>query len=138
LLQLKAIAAGHTKIRLPRVHAAGDLMSKRTTRTDSSEPSTPAPRKRKASTSTEPVATAPKAPRLRKKTVEPLESAAPSNGHSATDVVVSETIAIVETEPSYEQIATRAYFIALERGFQTDPLSDWLLAERELRTSAGS
>ena len=35
--------------------------------------------------------------------------------------------------PSYEQIATRAYFIALERGFQTDPLSDWLLAERELR-----
>ena len=42
----------------------------------------------------------------------------------------------MEVEPSYEQIATRAYFIALERGFQTDPLSDWLLAERELRTSA--
>ena len=43
---------------------------------------------------------------------------------------------IVEFEPSYEQIATRAYFIALERGFRTDPLSDWLLAERELRTAA--
>ena len=47
-------------------------------------------------------------------------------------------LTIVEVEPSYEQIATRAYFIALERGFQTDPLSDWLLAERELRTSARS
>ena len=49
---------------------------------------------------------------------------------------MSGTVTLVEFEPSYEQIATRAYFIALERGFQTDPLSDWLLAERELRTSA--
>jgi hypothetical protein len=113
-------------------------MSKRTTRTDSSEPSTPAPRKRKTSPSAEPVAAAPKVPRLRKKTAETVETAAPTNGHSSLDVVGTGTITTVQTEPSYEEIATRAYFIALERGFQTDPLSDWLLAERELRTSASS
>jgi hypothetical protein len=112
-------------------------MSKRTTRTESSEPSTPAPRKRKSPLSAEPAAAAPKAPRLRKKTADTVVTAAPSNGHASAEVVLSETVAIVETEPSYEQIATRAYFIALERGFQTDPLADWLLAERELRTSIG-
>jgi hypothetical protein len=111
-------------------------MSKRTTRTESSEPSTPAPRKRKAASAAEPVAAAPKAPRLRKKIAEPVAAAAPSNGHSTPEIVVSRAVTIVDVEPSYEQIATRAYFIALERGFQTDPLSDWLLAERELRTSA--
>jgi hypothetical protein len=113
-------------------------MSKRTTRTESSEPSTPAPRTRKAAPAAEPIAAAPKTPRLRKKTAEPVATAAPSNGRSNGAVVVSERVTIVEVEPSYEQIAIRAYFIALERGFQTDPLSDWLLAERELRTSAGS
>lgn len=112
-------------------------MSKRTTRTESSEPSTPAPRKRKVASAAEPVAAAPKLPRLRKKTVEPAAAAAPSNGHSTPEILtISEVVTIVDVEPSYEQIATRAYFIALERGFQTDPLSDWLLAERELRTSA--
>jgi hypothetical protein len=111
-------------------------MSKRTTRTESSEPSAPAPRTRKASPA-EPTAAAPKTPRLRKKTVEPA-AAAPVNGHSAPKPVGTDRLTIVEAEPSYEQIATRAYFIALERGFQTDPLSDWLVAERELRTSARS
>lgn len=110
-------------------------MSKRTTRTESSEPSAPAPRKRKTSPA-EPIATAPKTPRLRKKPVEAAAAAAPVNGHSAPEAVVSERLTMVEVEPSYEQIATRAYFIALERGFQTDPLADWLVAERELRTSA--
>jgi Protein of unknown function (DUF2934) len=110
-------------------------MSKRTTRTEFSEPSTPAPRKRKAASAAEPAA-APKAPRLRKKTAEAAAKSAPSNGHSVPDI--SARLTIVEAEPSYEQIATRAYFIALERGFQTDPLADWLLAERELRTSARS
>ena len=109
-------------------------MSKRTTRNESSEPSAPAPRTRKASPA-EPTAAAPKAPRLRKKTVAPAAAAAPLNGHSAPSAG-SGRLTIVEAEPSYEQIATRAYFIALERGFQTDPLSDWLVAERELRTSA--
>ena len=110
-------------------------MSKRTTRTEFSEPSTPAPRKRKAASAAEPAA-APKTPRLRKKTAEAAAKSAPSNGHSVPDI--SARLKIVEAEPSYEQIATRAYFIALERGFQTDPLADWLLAERELRTSARS
>jgi Protein of unknown function (DUF2934) len=112
-------------------------MSKRTTRTESSEPATPTTRKRKTAPSTEPVAAAPKTPRLRKKTAEPVVTAAPSNGHSTSEIA-SDSVAMVQTGPSYEQIATRAYFIALERGFQTDPLSDWLLAERELRTSASS
>jgi Protein of unknown function (DUF2934) len=111
-------------------------MSKRTTRTESSEPSTPAPRKRKAATAAEPAAATPKIPRLRKKTADAAVTSAPSNGRSVPDIAARLTI--VEAEPSYEQIATRAYFIALERGFQTDPLADWLLAEHELRTSAGS
>lgn len=111
-------------------------MSKRTTRNESSEPSTPAPRKRKTATPAEPLAATPKAPRLRKKIAEPVVTPAPSNGHETADVVLSGAVTLVEFEPSYEQIATRAYFIALERGFRTDPLSDWLLAERELRTAA--
>jgi hypothetical protein len=45
----------------------------------------------------------------------------------ATDVVVQ----IVG--PSADEIATRAYFIALERGFPGDPLVDWLQAEQQLR-----
>lgn len=110
-------------------------MSKRTTRTESSEPSAAAPRKRKAASAAESAAAAPKTPRLRKKTAESAVTAAPSNGHSTPEIVVSERLTIVDVEPSYEQIATRAYFIALERGFQTDPFADWLLAERELRTS---
>jgi len=34
-------------------------------------------------------------------------------------------------EPSYSEIAERAYFIALEES-ETDPLGNWLRAEREL------
>jgi hypothetical protein len=113
-------------------------MSKRTTRTESSEPSTPASRKRKAASAAEPAAAAPRIPRLRKKTADAAVTSAPSNGHAVPEIVAAARLMIVEAEPSYEQIATRAYFIALERGFQTDPLADWLLAERELRTSARS
>jgi hypothetical protein len=50
-------------------------------------------------------------------------------------VTHSGQLTVIDVGPSYEEIATRAYFIALERGFQTDPLADWLLAERELRTA---
>jgi Protein of unknown function (DUF2934) len=37
---------------------------------------------------------------------------------------------------SYDAIATRAYFIALEHGFQSDPVADWLTAERQLREAS--
>lgn len=39
-------------------------------------------------------------------------------------------------QPTYEQIALRAYHIYLERdGTAGDPLEDWLRAERELMES---
>lgn len=40
--------------------------------------------------------------------------------------------------PTADDIATRAYFIAMERGFPGDPLSDWLAAERQLRDAVSS
>jgi hypothetical protein len=111
-------------------------MSKRTPRNESSEPPSPSPRRRKAADTAEPAAAAPKVTRTRRKASEPVQASAPSNGngHSHPTDLASDPLAGFDAAtPSYEQIATRAYFIALERGFQTDPLSDWLLAERELR-----
>jgi hypothetical protein len=46
---------------------------------------------------------------------------------------VERTEVVVTTRtPSHDEIALRAYFIALEQG--ADPLAAWLLAERELTT----
>ena len=112
-------------------------MSKRTPHNESSESPSPAPRRRKAADTAQPAAAAPKVRRTRRKTSEPVQASAPSNGnrHSHPADLASDPLAGFDAAtPSYEQIATRAYFIALERGFQTDPLSDWLLAERELRS----
>ena len=97
-------------------------MSKRTNGKTSDTP-TPAPRRRKAPGAETPAPATMAAPktRSRAKTVAPAE-AAHDSGSGSTLVM-----------PSYEDIATRAYFIALERGFQSDPVADWLLAEQELR-----
>jgi hypothetical protein len=35
--------------------------------------------------------------------------------------------------PTHDDIAIRAYFIAIERGGPGDPVADWLLAEQQLR-----
>ncbi len=41
---------------------------------------------------------------------------------------------VIPAEPTYTQIAERAYSLYLERDGQDDgPLDDWLQAERELR-----
>jgi Protein of unknown function (DUF2934) len=96
-------------------------MSKRTTSKSSDSP-TPTPRARKAKAAEVPAA--PKLTRSRKKTASPARAARGSaNGSSAAT-------------PSYEAIAERAYYIAMERGFQSDPVSDWLVAEQQLRGSA--
>jgi Protein of unknown function (DUF2934) len=100
-------------------------MSKRTNgKTSETSTPTPAPRARKAPAA--PAAAAPKATRSRKKAA-PVTGSTNGNGHQTSI-----------DAPSYEDIATRAYFIALERGFQSDPLADWLLAEQQLREHAGS
>ena len=90
-------------------------MSKRTTGKTPSDSPTPAPRRRKAAEAE--TTEAPKTTRSRRKVT----------ASEATDVVVQ----IVR--PSSDEIATRAYFIALERGFQGDPVADWLQAEQQLR-----
>jgi hypothetical protein len=92
-------------------------LSKRTTGKTPSDSPTPAPRRRKAAAET---TEAPKTTRTRRKVTATVTS-------EATDVVVQ----IVG--PSADEIATRAYFIALERGFPGDPLVDWLQAEQQLR-----
>ncbi len=112
-------------------------MSKRTPSKESSESPSPSPRRRKVADTAEPAAAAPKVTRTRRKATEPVQASAQSNGngHSHAATGAGDPLAGFDAAtPSYEQIATRAYFIALERGFQTDPLSDWLLAERELRS----
>ena len=97
-------------------------MSKRTTGKTPSDSPTPAPRRRKAAAAE--ITEAPKT-RTRRKVTAAVTS-------EATDVVVQ----IVA--PSSDEIATRAYFIALERGFQGDPVADWLQAEQQLREVASS
>jgi hypothetical protein len=46
---------------------------------------------------------------------------------------ISET-PVVETTPSQEEIARRAYELYLERGGDGNEVEDWLQAERELRS----
>ena len=98
-------------------------MSKRTTGKTPSDSPTPAPRRRKAAAAE--TTEAPKTTRTRRKVTAAVTS-------EATDIVVQ----IVG--PSSDEIATRAYFIALERGFQSDPVADWLQAEQQLREVTGS
>jgi hypothetical protein len=98
---------------------AGELMSKRTTSDK------PAPRRRTPEPSAEaPVAT-PK-PRTRRK------ASASADVTGADDRPLVQDNVITRPQPSHDDIAMRAYFIALEHGFQTDPTSAWLRAEREL------
>ncbi len=92
-------------------------MSTRKTKSESETP-TPAPRTRKIAAADP---STPKISRSRRKvTTAPAIS-------EATDTSVA------HTELSHEAIATRAYFIAIERGGPGDPVADWLLAEQELR-----
>jgi Protein of unknown function (DUF2934) len=92
-------------------------MSKRTTRPESENPT---PRRRAAKPAADATAAAPK-PRARKKAAPPAEPSA-----------VDDRQAPAASTPTHEEIATRAYYIALERGFSSDPAADWLAAEREL------
>jgi len=92
-------------------------MSTRKTKSESETP-TQAPRKRSTATADP---STPKATRSRRKvTTAPAIS-------EATDT------SSAHSELSHEAIATRAYFIAVERGGPGDPVADWLLAEQELR-----
>lgn len=67
-------------------------------------------------------ADAPKAPRAPRKATTTEVTAAGDLTSSATS-----------PQPSHDEIAIRAYFIAIEQG--TDPVAAWLLAERELTTA---
>jgi hypothetical protein len=97
-------------------------MSKRTTPASKTTSETPAPRRRstKAAVETTP-ADAPKAPRIRRKV---------TTANTTADEVTRTAGA---GQPSHDEIAIRAYFIALEQG--ADPVAAWLLAERELTTA---
>lgn len=98
-------------------------MSKRTTGKTPSETPSPAPRRRKAAVED---SEAPKTARPRRKAATaPMTS-------EATEVVVQ------LVGPTSDEIATRAYFIALERGFTGDPVADWLQAEQQLREATRS
>ena len=92
-------------------------MSKRTTGKTPSDSPSPAPRRKAPEPDT---TSAPKTARPRRKVTAAVTSEAPE--------VVEQIVTL-----SADDIARRAYFIALERGFQGDPVADWLQAERQLR-----
>ena len=99
-------------------------MSKRTTST--SKPSdVPAARRRTTKPAEAPSAAQPRTPRVRRATTTPADAAV------AADLGVT-VIGAAPRRPTHDEIAMRAYYIAQARGFQSDPLSDWLAAEREL------
>jgi Protein of unknown function (DUF2934) len=100
-------------------------MSKRTTASKPASETAPTTRRRAAKAAEAVTPAAPKAPRTRRKASQ-----------SEAAVEAADLVAAPSSErPSHDQIATRAYFIALERGFSNDPLGDWLRAERELMTA---
>jgi hypothetical protein len=100
---------------------------------DSSNPASDAPKIRTR-------AAKPAAARTRRKASAPAgatiasEAAAPAVVEAPGAVAVMErTEVVVATRtPSHDEIARRAYFIAIEQG--ADPLAAWLAAERELTT----
>ncbi len=98
-------------------------MSKRTTKAGTE--SAPATRRRTPAApevAAAPESPAPKAARARRKSASTTEiSQAPDSSPSPSAV------------PAHHDIATRAYFIALEHGFVGDPMADWLMAEEQLR-----
>ena len=53
----------------------------------------------------------------------------PASKTASSDVAASAPV----RQPSHDDIAIRAYFIAIEQG--ADPVAAWLLAERELTTA---
>jgi hypothetical protein len=111
-------------------------MSKRTPASSKTPSDTPKTRNRATSPAVDTtIDTTPKAPRTRRKAQPPSQVAVAAE---TALVAVSETTIVAAAidarrTPSHDEIATRAYFIALERGFSSDPLADWLAAERELR-----
>lgn len=100
-------------------------MSKRPPANGKSPSEKPTTRSRAARPADAAAPAAPKAPRTRRKAVAPAAD---------TGAVVVETTEVVvvaaDRRPTHDEIATRAYFISLERG--ADPVAAWLLAEREL------
>ena len=97
-------------------------MSKRTTGKIPSDSPNPAPRRK--APAADPTS-APKTARPRRKVTAAVTSEAPE--------VVVQIVSLTA-----DDIARRAYFIALERGFPGDPVADWLQAERQLREAIGS
>jgi hypothetical protein len=109
-------------------------MSKRTPASSKTPSDTPKTRSRAASPAVDNTIDTAR-PRTRRKAQPPSEAALAAD---TALVAVSETTIVAAAidaprTPSHDEIATRAYFIALERGFSSDPLADWLAAERELR-----
>jgi hypothetical protein len=101
-------------------------------KTDPTDTTAPAKRRRTASDTTEGATL--KAPRPRRKT-DPVVAAAAEAPAAATIEIGNGTNGHVEStfEVSHEQIAVRAYHIFLERGYAGDSFNDWVTAERELR-----
>ena len=57
---------------------------------------------------------------------------------SASSEVPKKTKKAAAVNPTYDEIALRAYHIYLERGSTPgDPMQDWLQAERELTEATG-
>lgn len=64
-----------------------------------------------------------------------VNNASTVNGASAVEDAPRQPPVAVASEPSHEQIAERAYGLWLSRGAHDgDAFSDWVRAERELRT----
>ncbi len=99
-------------------------MSKRTTSTSKPSDVPAANGRTKPAADAIPPTVQSKAPRARRTT------AAPADAAMAADLGV--TMIGASRQPTHDEIATRAYYIAQSRDFKSDPLSDWLAAEREL------
>ncbi len=110
-------------------------MSKRTTSTN--DGSTPRRRSTKAA-GTGANAPKPRAVRARRTpaaTAAPMSHAVEESVAAAVPVPAAASVndaARARRQPTHDEIATRAYYIAQANGFQSDPFLDWLRAEHEL------
>ena len=67
-----------------------------------------------------------------RKTTAPAKTGSPSTGRKTVKTVVSATAVVISDEQRYKMIAEAAYYRAESSQFQSDPVRDWIEAEKDI------
>ena len=67
-----------------------------------------------------------------RKTTAPAKTGSPSTGRKTVKIVVNATAVVISDEQRYKMIAEAAYYRAESSQFQSDPVRDWIEAEKDI------